>query len=59
VYEIIRTHWDNIKTPYDILITVYDAQAGTQPYADLEETVLEVLKQAGIWQEKPKDGKAG
>jgi ribonuclease P protein component len=57
VYEIVRTHWDHIKPAHDLLISVYDPQAGTMPYDELEQAVLQLFKQAHIWQDKPNDGK--
>lgn len=58
VYEIVRTNWPHIKQGHDVLISVYDPQAGIMPYADLEKTVLDMLKQARLWQDVPQDGKA-
>lgn len=57
VYEVIRLHWDNIKPAQDILISVYDPQAGVMPFAELEQQVIRVLKQAEVWQPSQKDGK--
>jgi hypothetical protein len=51
-------HWSHIKPGYDVLISVYDPQAGVIPYAELEKTVVGVLKQAHVWQESQDDGEA-
>ena len=51
VYEIVRTNWSHIKPGHDILISVYDPQAGIMPYSELENTVIGILKQAHVWQD--------
>jgi ribonuclease P protein component len=55
VYEIMRTNWDHIVPGHDMLISVYDPQAGEMPYAELEKTIINVLQQANVWQ----DGREG
>lgn len=57
VYEVVRTNWDHIKPGHDMLISVYDPQAGIAPYAELEKTVINVFKQAHVWQDVSNDGK--
>jgi ribonuclease P protein component len=57
VYEIVRTNWHHIKPAHDILISVYDPGATDMAHGDLESNVVGVLKQAGVWQERPSDGK--
>jgi ribonuclease P protein component len=56
VYEVVRTNWDHIKPGHDILVSVYDPQAGVLPYEELEQTIVGVLKQAHVWQESQNDG---
>ncbi len=51
VYEVIRTHWDHIRPAHDMLINVYDPLAGQMPHDELEHIIIDLLKQAGIWQE--------
>lgn len=58
VYEIVRTHWGQLKPGHDMLISVYDPQAGVMPYSELEKAVLQVFKQAHVWQDSRVDGKA-
>jgi ribonuclease P protein component len=58
VYEIIRTNWDNLRPNHDMLISIYDPQATDMPYEDLEKSVINVLKQADVWQESQNGGKA-
>jgi len=56
VYEVVRLHWDNLKPGHDMLISVYDPQAGVMPYEELEQTIVGVLKQARVWQDSQNDG---
>jgi len=58
VYEVVRLHWNHIKPGYDILVSVYDPQAGVIPYAELEKTIVGVFKQAHVWQDVQDDGEA-
>jgi ribonuclease P protein component len=58
VYEIVRTNWSHLSPAQDMVISVYDPQAGVMPYAELENAVIGVFKQAGIWQDTPVDGEA-
>jgi len=51
VYEIIRKNWDHITPAHDILISVYDSNATVMPHEQLEKSVIELLRQAGIWQD--------
>ena len=52
VYEIIRKNWDHITPSHDMLISVYDPNAGVMPADHLEAAVIDVLRQAGIWQDE-------
>jgi ribonuclease P protein component len=56
VYEVVRTNWDHIKPGHDILVSVYDPQAGVMPYEELERTIVGILKQAHVWQDSQNDG---
>lgn len=56
IYEIIRVHWNDLKPGHDILISVYDPQAGEMPHAELEKVVVSILKQAHVWQNSQDDG---
>jgi ribonuclease P protein component len=58
VYEVLRLHWANVKPAHDLLISIYDPQAGDMPYDDLEKTIISVLKQANVWQDTQDDGQA-
>ncbi len=55
VYEVVRTNWDHIAPGYDILVSVYDPQAGVIPYEELERTIIGILKQAHVWQNSQND----
>lgn len=57
VYEIVRANWGHIRSAHDILISVYDPASTVMPYGDLENNVIDMLKQARIWQEGARDGK--
>lgn len=57
VYEVIRLHWDHLEPGHDMLISVYDPQAGIMPYAELEKTIINVLQQAHVWRDGSDDGK--
>ena len=57
VYEVMRLQWPHLKSGYDVLISVYDPQAGDIPYAELEKTIVNLLKQARVWQDAQDDGK--
>jgi ribonuclease P protein component len=56
VYEVVRTNWDHIKPGHDILVSVYDPQAGVMPYEELEQTIVGILRQAHVWQNSQNDG---
>lgn len=51
VYEIIRKNWSHIAPAHDILISVYDPNAVGMPHEQLEASVIDLLKQADIWQD--------
>lgn len=53
LYEVIRTHWDELKHPADIAITVFDKNLLIMPYNEVEETILGVLRDANLL-ENPK-----
>lgn len=57
VYEILRRHWDAILSPTDLAFTVFAPEVGTMPAADLELQVLELLKQANLYQTTPQSDK--
>ncbi len=57
VYEVVRQEWDHIKPGYDVLISVYDPQAGIIPYDELQRTIVGVLQQAHVWRDDSQDGK--
>lgn len=51
VYEIIRKNWNHIAPAHDILISVYDPNTNTMSHEQLEKSVIDLLQQAGIWQD--------
>lgn len=50
IYEILRTNWEQLRPGYDVVLMVYDPECEQMPYAQLESTVLDLLKQAGVSQ---------
>jgi len=50
MYELIRTHWPQLRPGYDILITVYEPRFVDMPADELQTLVLELLSQAHLLQ---------
>ncbi len=48
LYEIIRRAGPDITAPYDLVLSVYNAQVAEMPSVELEETILHQLEKAGI-----------
>ncbi len=48
LYEVVRGHESEINGAYDIVITVYHEQIAKIPAGDLEDTVVDQMKRAGI-----------
>lgn len=48
LYEAIRAEQDQIKKPYDIVITIYNETVAQMPFIDLQKTVNQLLKKAKI-----------
>lgn len=48
VYEVVRTHEDQIKQPYDIVFTVFHEQVAELEFGELQATIKTQLKQANI-----------
>lgn len=48
IYEIIRKNWLNLKPGYDMAFFVYDSDIAIAPHEDLEETISQLLEDAGI-----------
>ena len=48
LYEIIRDHQDNIKEPFDIVITVHNESVADMPSEKLKAQLLKQLKTASI-----------
>lgn len=49
LYEILRRHWSYILAPTDMALTVFAPEVGTMPAAELETHVIELLKQANLY----------
>lgn len=55
VYEVLRTHWGNIKPANDILITVYDPHYWEAPHDQLEAEITEALQRSHLWTDQAID----
>jgi ribonuclease P protein component len=49
VYELLRTHWDNVKPSHDIVISVYDPNFGEAPYPEIEAELVDALQRSNLW----------
>ena len=50
VFEVIRRHWDHLAPQTDMVLTVFSLDVASLPPAELEDMLLDVLHQAGIYQ---------
>ena len=57
LYEILRRHWKAILAPTDLVLTVYAPEVGTVPAQELEEQVVDLLQQAGLYHLEPQSDK--
>jgi ribonuclease P protein component len=48
LYELMRSNWVQIKSPHDMVITVFDERVATLPAGELNKMVQDLLKQAKI-----------
>jgi ribonuclease P protein component len=48
VYEIVRAQEKLITRPFDLAISVYSDQLATMPAKELERTLINLLKKAGV-----------
>lgn len=48
VYEVVQGEWQNLKTPYDIVVTVFDENIATMPAPELTQLVKNLLIQARL-----------
>lgn len=53
VFEVIRNHWAHIPAHHDISVTVFSAELITMSSQEVEQTVLSVLTQAGLYSKTP------
>lgn len=44
IYEIVRSHWDEINHPADIAISVFGRETLIMPQKELEKAVTKLLK---------------
>jgi ribonuclease P protein component len=48
IYEVVRVHWAELQSGYDLAFFVYDSAVAEIPYEELEENILGLLRDAGI-----------
>lgn len=49
VFEVVRAHWDHLVPNTDMVITVFSAELLTMSAQELEDTVLDALKQGHLY----------
>lgn len=49
IYEVVRLNWDKVAQQNDFMITVFTAEAAVTPFAELDKSVLGLLKRAGLY----------
>lgn len=48
VYEVVRVHWEELQSGYDIALFIYDDSVAEMPHAELEELIVGLLHDAAI-----------
>ena len=48
IYEVIRLHLDEIKSPYDVAFTVFSGEFLVLPFRDVEKQVLDLLAKESL-----------
>lgn len=48
VYEVVRIHWPELRSPYDMAFFVYDEGVAEMEFTELERIILQLLEEAGI-----------
>lgn len=59
IYEILRKNWRYIPAPTDMAVTVFAAETGTMLASELETHVIDLLKQADLYQPTSQSDKIG
>lgn len=49
VYEVIRKHLGSLSKQVDVAVTVLVADVAVMPAAEVEETIVGLLRQAGLY----------
>ena len=49
IFEVIRTHWDQLKPGNDLMFTVFTAEFFTMPPAEVERHVISLLTSAHLY----------
>jgi len=50
IYEIVRTNESRIAGSYDLIYTIYSDQLAEMPHEQLNETIVDKLEKAGIFE---------
>ena len=50
IYEIVRMQESRIAGSYDLIYTIYSDQLAEMPHEQLNETIVEKLEKAGIFE---------
>ena len=53
IFEVLRTHWDQIKPHHDISVMVFTAEFLTMSAEEVEETLISALTQAHLYTDTP------
>ncbi len=49
IREILRIHYNCLRTHSDIVVIARSPTIATMPHAELNDTIMHVLRRAGIW----------
>ena len=56
LYEVVRTHAEQITAPHDLVITVYGEEVATISHANLKKIILGLMEKAGVLSARPVSG---
>ena len=52
IYEAMRVNWDSIKTPHDLVITVFDEKMASISVEELTRIIKDLIRQANLTSSK-------
>jgi len=50
IREILRIHYNSLRTHVDIVVVARSRGLATMPFAQLQDTIVQLLRRAGLWQ---------